>query len=361
MARTACILCTNEYIYLMKRNAFPITASPSDQPFTTDVFQDQIFYKCSRCASIQLVSLIDPDILYKSAHNNTTSTPTWSAHHTQFSEFIGTPGPVLEIGGQGLLYTLLTKRGWSGHPYACLDICEPTHPVTGIDYKIGNCEEFDFTGHKTLVLSHVFEHLFRPRTFVENIHRTGVESVYISIPNMEGLVDVCPLNILHNEHTYYIDRTLMEWLFHQYGYVLSNYYEFRTHSLFFHFTKSATPLPPTPIPDRSSITDRLYESIVRYSDRIRQTPILPGSFIIPAGLIGQLIVYLNKPEEVTGFLDNDTSKQNIRVYGTPWLVYGFDELLKRSSATIYIMAGPYQKELLQQIESYKKDFKVIVL
>jgi len=67
------------------------------------------------------------------------------------------------------------------------------------------------------------------------------------------------------------------------------------------------------------------------------TPISPSSFIIPAGLIGQLIVYLNKPEGLAGFLDNDTS------------------------ATIYIMAGPYQKELLQQIVSYKKDFKVIVL
>jgi len=178
---------------------------------------------------------------------------------------------------------------------------------------------------------------------------------------MEGLIDICPLNILHNEHTFYIDRTLMEWLFHQYGYVPSKYCEFRSHSLFFHFTKSVLPLLPTPIPDRSCITDRLYTSIVQYSERIRQIPIEPGSFLVPAGLIGQLIVYLNRPEELIGFLDNDTSKQNVRVYGTPWLVYGFDELLKRDQATIYCMAGPYQTELLQQIKSYQKDFKVILL
>ena len=54
-----------------------------------------------------------------------------------------------------------------------------------------------------------------------------------------------------------------------------------------------------------------------------------------------------------GFLDNDSSKINKRVYGCSFSVYSPTEILhyKDSPLTVVISAGPYSSEIRKQVSS----------
>jgi hypothetical protein len=358
MLRTHCVYCNNELEVLFIRKNYPITASPPalKQKIEDDIVSDQIFCKCPSCSCIQLGSLIDPVVLYENAHNNTYNTPMWKEHHIRFCEFIIKTNrrDIIEIGGNGLLYKLMNEVSFK---YSCLDICDPIEKLPNIEYHLGNCEEFNFTDDKTIVMSHVFEHLYNPRKFVENISISNIDSIYISIPNMPHLLETKNINILHNEHTYYIDKIYIEWLFSQYNYTLVDYYEFNNHSLFFNFKQ-------TDVVNKYDITNRpkLAENIntILNSQVLRDVQIKPGSFVIPAGLFGQMLYHITNMN-IAGFIDNDRMKQGFRVYGTPYVVFGFDEILRHDNITVYIFAGPYAKEIIKQLHGYSKHIEIIEL
>jgi len=209
-------------------------------------------------------------------------------------------------------------------------------------------------------MSHVFEHLYNPREFVENIHLSNVNSVYISIPNMIKSIVMCLSNILHNEHTFYIDKILIEWLFSQYGYFITDYYEFKNHSLFFRFQKTSG-IEPKKLQKRPEIVEKINNIFMTDCSRLRDIIIKPNSYLIPAGLYGQFLFYFSPKNNILGYIDNDDTKHNKRVYGTPYYVHPFNQLLKHESCTVYILAGPYKDEIVKQIKSYDKDIEIIEL
>lgn len=357
--RIKCVLCYEKLSFLFKRDKYPITVSPPIHEYESDIFLDQQFYSCENCSCVQLGTLIEPEILYNSAHNNTSTTPTWKEHHKDFSNFIDTENTLLEIGGSGILFRLLREK-YPSLQYSCLDICEPTDIISDIIYHKGNCESFSFS-NTTLVMSHVFEHLYNPRQFVENIHSRDVQIIYISIPNMMHLVRSGSSTILHNEHTFFIDKILTEWLFSQYGYTLVKYSEFINHSLFFKFQKNTKSQAPLSLVKRPEIVKDIYTLFVNDSLRFSNIQIQPYSFILPAGLFGQFVIHACSPKNIIGFIDNDSTKHNKRVYGTPYNVYPFEELKRYNMCTIYILAGPYKEELIHQIHQYNNTCKIIEL
>ena len=301
-------------------------------------------------------------MLYTGSHNNTSNTPTWKDHHRLFAKFITNEDNILEIGGSGVLYNLI-KINNPTIQYSCLDICDPSEKLLGITYLKGNCENFTFP-KSTIVMSHVFEHLYNPRKFIENIHNSGINSIYISIPNMASLLESNTPNVLHNEHTFYIDTQLIEWLFAQYNYRLVAYYEFKSHSLFFHFKKNIVQPIQLSIETRPEIKENISNIFMKDSLRFKNIKCNPKSFITPAGLYGQFLAYSLNPSNssnIIGFLDNDTTKHNKRVYGTPYYVYPFSEILNHDDITIYILAGPYKNELISQIQSYKTHVTIVEL
>lgn len=363
--RTECVFCKGKLLHFFTRDNFPITASPPEttQPSEKDIFGKQTFCICEVCSCVQLESLIDPEILYISSHNNTSHTPTWKEHHSMFKEFIGRPNDILfEIGGTGALYNLI-KVAYPTVQYEILDICDPYEPIDDVTYYKGNCEEFIFPKGRTLILSHVFEHLYNPRKFVESVSTSQIDTIYISIPNMLKFVELGTSNILHNEHTFYVDASYTQWLFAQYEYSLVKSYEFTTHSVFLQFMKRSNQHTQDISLHRTEISEKIYTLWTNDTHRLTNINIQPGSFICPGGLFGQLLVYYAKPTHIRGFLDNDTSKQNLRVYGTPYYVFPFSELSNYTTTpvTIYILAGPYSNEIKKQILSYNSEIAVIEL
>lgn len=109
---------------------------------------------------------------------------------------------------------------------------------------------------------------------------------------------------------------------------------------FFHFEKMKC--IPLSVEYRYFISETMLYSFNDCKSRFEKIQIYPNSFIVPAGLYRQFMCTICKPDKLLGFLDNDKTKQNHRVYGTNFLVYSFDKLKEiNHKVYIYLYAGPY--------------------
>ena len=356
MIRASCVICEHSVLRdIFTLHKYPITPSSSTQDVSTDEYEDCIFATCAVCGSVQLKTLVDPIKLYKDSHNSTENTPTWKEHHRLFAEFIrehSNTTALLEIGGNsGTLYAHLSN---TINDYTILDICDSDRRPSSITFIQGNCESFDLSGHADVVLSHVFEHLYSPRRFIENMSRGRVQSVYISIPNMEHLYASKNISVLHNEHTFFVGEHEIRYMFSLNGYVCSSIRPFKNHSTFYKFIldESSTPLTLYRDMDRS-ITISSY--MTKFENSLKDIIVDRPCFICPAGHYGQKIYYYLQKyrEQMMGFIDNDPSKQGKRVYGTPLHVFspGVLDAYTDKSICIVLFAGPYREELKAQLNT----------
>jgi hypothetical protein len=332
---------------------FPMTLSPTEQDATADEFVDLIFGACGTCGSEQLMSLVDPTILYAHAHNTTSHSRTWCDHHAALAEFIlsaelSTERKVVEIGGaSGDLARLLTTVLKN---YLIMDMSPSIHADQKFKVVQGNCETSDFEPGCALVLSHVFEHLYNPATFALNCAKQRVSDVFISIPNMTA----CETVPIHVEHTFFVDTSDTTRVFAAAGYALHATLEFRSHSCFYHFRTAATPPQGRDAhvtggvilaPGRSRNIVRMLEQRKCYFEDLR---ISDNSFVAPGGPYGQVLYYYTRCN-IQGFLDNDQYKQRKRVYGTPHTTLPISALQTAGAVDVYLYGGPYTSELQERV------------
>lgn len=352
MIRTECAICEDHNLVdILTLYKYPITPS-SNNGDSLDEYNDCVFSNCSSCGTVQLKNLIDPIKLYENSHNSTENTPTWREHHSLFASFIldnTDTKEILEIGGNsGTLYRVFANKMTK---YSILDICDTSRPSEVI-FLQGNCEVFDFTGHMYVVLSHTFEHLYYPRKFLHNLSKSRVNSVYISIPNMDNLYKSKNISIIHNEHTFFIGDDEIKYLFSQYGYVCARSKVFKNHSLFYHFVYNESNMQ-LEVPRNLTRAENIKTYISDFELSIKKINITMPCFICPAGHYGQKIYYYLEKyhNHILGFIDNDISKQGLRVYGTPKTVYSPNILIeyKDNIISVILYAGPYTKELQSQL------------
>jgi len=364
MFRTHCVLCKEAHLSpLFTLKDYPITPSSSTTGPETDETQDCVFASCSACGAIQLQSLIDPVKLYEHSHNSTENTPTWKEHHRLFADFVASNSSqrLLEIGGNsGTLYRLLSDRI---PEYTILDICDSKKRPQTVQFLQGNCETFDLSGHSHIAMSHTFEHLYFPRSFVENLAKARVESICISIPNMEHLLESKNISVLHNEHTYFVAEKELTYLFSLVGYSCKRSTPFKKHSTFYEFVPSGAQAGPiSPQPEQAL---KLKNILASFETSVRAITIDKPCFICPGGHYGQKIAYYLQPfrHHILGFLDNDPSKQGLRVYGTDVKVYSPEILRDFQTSGVYVIlyAGPYTEELKAQLNLIHSDIQYIVL
>jgi hypothetical protein len=353
--RTACVMCDGNLETLYTLPAMPVTCTPTTKPYDTDVCRDMVVGVCRDCGCVQLKTLVDPEILYSESHNETAETPTWRDHHRAFAEFVQAHElqSMTEIGGSsGSLYRHLPKT----LQYTCLDLCKPSDAIPSIQ---ANCETYDFSGTDCICMSHVFEHLYRPRQFVEHI-ASSVKKVLLSIPNMTHLLSIRSSSIVFNEHTYFLDIHSVQVLFARYGYRLRSSVGFRTHSTFLYFEKTTDTLEPLQ-PPNLQIAETMKDIYVNMVDRCSRYSIADGAWFVPAGHMGQMLYTLTRPSSLRGFLDNDRSKQGKRVYGTPYSVAPMDAIRDHERPVVYMYAGVYADEITAQLRLLNKSVRIHTL
>jgi hypothetical protein len=351
MLRNNCIFCdSNNLKYIYTQRNTPIAFYGVD--ISGDyIFQDNIWLGCINCGIIQLQNLIDPDILYSISHNNTYNTPTWNSHHLLFEEFINKNrkyNSVLEIGG-GNGY-LASKLYHSSLEYSVLDLFEPTNKIEGIQYKVENCETFNYNNYTSVILSHVFEHLYKPLDFIKRVSLSQVKELFISVPNLKSALDCNSISFIHNEHTFYFEETDLVNIFNKYKYRLQDKLYFNSHSIFFYFVFDETLIN---IETNALINNRSEQFIQYFINRENKLSTIKTnnpSFIIPSGHFGSVIYsYLKDKTNIIGFLDNDTSKQCKYLYGTDILIYPINHISNYESIDIILHAGLYSNELRTQL------------
>lgn len=313
MSRIKCCLCDGILIECHKIYNFTNCLVPSDKCQQENELTDLIFGMCDVCGSVQLMTLIDPVKMYAENHNNTFFSNTWITHHQLFHEFITSEikiSNVIEVGGCSLqLYKLFDKD----INYKILDFSTPNNP--NVEFIQGNCETYDFDKDTPVILSHVFEHLYNPRVFVENCKSNDI---FISVPQMEDskVIEV------HIEHTFYMEPCDLIRLFalNGYNYKMKSYLN---HSYFFHFFKSDS-TPEIPIIDKNR-GQKVLESIKTREEIYSKINITENSYICPAGVYGYTLYhFLGKPK-IKGFMDNDPNKIDKRMIGTNVKIFKFSQ------------------------------------
>jgi len=348
---------------LYKLDTFPYTFLPSSDDISGDTFITLNTFSCDRCGCVQLKDLVDPALLYGIPHNTTQETPMWKEHHIQFAEFVSNSmvhTSILEIGGySGVLSNLmLTKR--PNISYTIMDLCDENPNIENIQFIHGNCETATIQGQATVVLSHVFEHLYNPNQFIRNMRDNNITNIIISIPNMAALINKKIMPIIHQEHTFFCGEEDVLYIFSKMGYSCKSTYYYKDHSIFFNFIY--TEMAPLTVPStrqRSVDLNQIYE----YNKTHISNIVVDGPFfIVPAGLYGQLIYYFLKDtykDHMIGFLDNDPCKIGKRLYGTTKPIFKMATVAEYPAITVIIFNAPYTEEIIRQLDSYNTNINYI--
>lgn len=361
LTRSTCVVCDNsEFTPIGSFPQFPIMAISNDS--VANQYYDYCPISCNKCKCIQLKNLVDPAILYSKIYTNATYSPTWLDHNTAFSKFIFAntiETSFLEVGANaGALYTLMSRA--KKITFTTLDMYKHANLPPKIAFIEGNCETFDFTGYKAIILSHVFEHLYSPLKFIANIQKAGVANVFISIPDFDALLTQSSLVTLYSQHTFYSGFDYIIYMFSQHTYRCETHlmYNGDMKSVMFKFvldpTIVATSIPSTDI--------QLYRSIyVEKVNRIRAMDVPSNSYIMPSGIYGQIYYYLIKNKDhIKGFLDNNANRHNHLLYGTDKRVY-IPSAIDYTSATIIVCDCPYKDEIVSGLKALFDGVKLMYL
>jgi hypothetical protein len=207
-------------------------------------------------------------------------------------------------------------------------------------------------------MSHVFEHLYNPRLFLQKISDANIKEVFISIPDMNGLLDIKDINNLNIYHTFFIDTKFIIFLFEEYNYLLVDTYNFENNSLFYYFVKQdnitnlTNPIKNIVNNELIDIHKDFYKEI---KNQINELNINKPFFICPSGHYGRFVYYYlqkNAQNNVIGFLDSDPMKIDKRLCGTPYLSYKKEEIKKYINPIVLIVSKKHIEELKNELLLY---------
>lgn len=371
MERESCVVCNTKSSFssIYTQEIFPVCISSSKMPPDTDIFSRIDYVGCRQCGCVQLKSLVNPLLLYSVTHNNTYDTPTWKQHHELFSEFIlrnTVERDFLEIGGaSGYLAELLSSKTKIGL-YTVIDLANPPSSSKNLEYIQANCEDFSFKNipkERPIILSHVFEHLYQPRKFLERLNEANMKTVFLSVPNMEICLQKKFLSFLHVEHTYYCDKQHILCMMEESGYTCTAIEYFKEHSLFFKFERSDKREKLTSYPDASALLEKFQAYYKERDELYKSIELTMPTYIVPGGHYGQLIYHYlrNQKNKILGFLDNDRSKIGQRMYGTDKYVYSMKEIASTRGTRVGVLinAGPYLQEIKTQLLELNPDIDFV--
>lgn len=377
MIRNKCILCDNTIF----TNVFDLI-STINMTTTTRYNESELFnlkfIGCKNCGCTQLEKLYDPNEIYEEPLQCIDG-PLLTKHHDLFAQFVfdrvNNYEELFEIGGSyGKIATRIINKYKEIQKLVNYKILEFNidnyPPVESIEYISGNCETFDYSNAKIIIMSHVFEHLYEPKKFIEKINNENVEEVFISIPDMENLMSNGDVNNLNIFHTFYLDTPYLEYLFSLFDYKLESLFNYSNSSTFYHFKKQkndSNDIKKDIIqinmrrPELIETISLFYENI---KSKIRKINVSNNFFICPAGFYGRFIYnYLNEEtkKNVSGFLDSDKFKINRRLSGTPFLVYDKNYISKFENISILICSEKHKNELTNELLTYNKNIEFIYL
>jgi 2-polyprenyl-3-methyl-5-hydroxy-6-metoxy-1,4-benzoquinol methylase len=364
MQREECVICSEKKFTDVFEiiNTINYISNISD---ANNEIKNLNFIGCLNCGCVQLKNLFDPNEIYDQK-SHFTSSNIWIKHNIEFSNFINNCDEIENIievgGGSGKLAQKIIEEN-NNVKYNILEITPiDKNDNKQINYLFGNCETFDFNSINidTLIMSHVFEHLYEPKQFIKNIINTKINNIFISNPDMENLIKMGDINCLNIQHTYYIDTNYMCALFEEFGFNLIKKYNYENNSVFYHFQKNRELINFSIKKYKNlQLLDILKKFYFNLKEKINNIIINEQFYICPSGFYG-IILYNYLPEitksNIIGFLDSDTFKIGNRLSGTTCYIY--DKLIIKDikeDIKILLIADKYKDEIIYELKKYKNN------
>jgi 2-polyprenyl-3-methyl-5-hydroxy-6-metoxy-1,4-benzoquinol methylase len=338
---------------------------------SSDKFFDQRWVECVDCGCLQLLNLLPLSLIYPSNHHTEVVGQVWKDHHDAFANFIAksTPKRILEIGAaHGYLANELIKK------IITLEytIIEPDSNLVSSYIKVikGYIEDnfIELSNKDCIIHSHVLEHVYRPVEFIDQIsnHISIGTDMYVSFPNMEGLIKVGGLNSLNFEHTYLLDPEQAELIFKNAGFQILSKEMYFSHSYFYHLKKKINrSIKLTEFPNISSRSREFINMVNSLSDFVSTTNKFIDShkglvYLFGAHVFSQSLISLGlNSDKITGILDNSKEKQNKRLYGTSFQVFNPLVISESKDVIVVLNASHYQSEIRDQLISINKNVIII--
>ena len=342
--------------------AFPVFMGCVTHPRSEDILAELTWQISRTTGVLQLKELVPLDILYQEQHDAGVTGDLWRLHHKAFADFLGKQQPtgVLEIGGaHGILameYMRLGRIPWT--------VLEPNPaPVTGCTARFIKGffnESFAYPDpFDTVVHSHVFEHIYEPDAFIEQLARLMSigKTMVFSIPNMQIMLERRYTNCINFEHTVFLTEPYVEYLLARHGFRISATEYFREdHSIFYAAIREQDVIPVELSDQLYERNKRLYLDYVEYHAQLieqlnaRLREISTSVYLFGAHVFAQYLIQMGlNTNSILGLLDNAPAKQGKRLYGTDLFVSSPAVLRGLHRPVVILRAGVYNDEIKQDI------------
>ena len=327
-----------------------------------NIVQDMNFMKCSECGEIQIEELINLSELYYENHNIGIIGETWENHYNEFSKFISEKiinKTILEISDPSAKIAKKSKN--FNHWY----IVEPNPDFTGNDNITFIKDFFDNTFDKInnvdiIIHSHLLEHIHKPNDFLKKCYELLKDdgSMFVSIPNMKFLLmnGFSPNNILHFEHTFYLDTEVLSILLNKNGFKIINETEFNNHSIFYEIKKDKK----ENIKFESTISDIFTENLTKNLNKIQKIndviiDLLKNDdynvHIFGSHVMTQFYLYNGLNVSINYVIDNSQNKIGYKLYGTNLMVSSPEIIKEGKHIVICSHTGVYYNEIIKQLKN----------
>ena len=359
--REQCIFCNSnidktyfeedKYLYISSNICNDITNTKIKIPYN--------ILLCMSCGCYQNKYLGNLDMVYNDNHNNVVISDIWIKHYDEFYNFIMNnniiheTNSILEIGA-GNNYIV---NSFLNNNYKNYTILEPviTNKLDNVKYVSGWLENNDIVNEKyeLTILSHVFEHLYRPN----ELFKVNTKYIAISIPNIPKYIEQFILNFLNIEHTFHFEENHITTFFnnHKYQLVDKNYYS--DHSIFMLFEMDELLLPISYndkiIPSIHSKFDtyfnKIYTLIHNINNYVNSTK--KKFAIFPANMYIQYLISMGLDvKNISYFYDNNKNKLDKYLYGTDILCKNLDYFVSKNEYEIILLGFLYNDEIKTILE-----------
>ena len=302
--------------------------------------------------------------MYAKPHNAALG-KTWRDHHNAFVDFTDEQcyGNILELGGGNL--SLANKIAVSDrvrqYEVADSNIFKSTVAVEKIifneklfDLSLIEDKKYDFVIH-----SHVLEHLYEPLDSLKKIRRILKSNgkMIFSVPMINNMLKKGHTNALNFEHTYYLNKEIVEYMLHASGFVIEKSLLYSSPALedwclfaicSIQETNTRLDISNMPEKDFQKFIDLNKHAVMSLNEQLKNHR-ESEKFIFGGHIFTQFLLNFGLENDFICVLDNDKEKHNEFLYGTDLIVRSPKILSEYSNPVVVLRAGPYNGEIKQDI------------
>jgi hypothetical protein len=366
ITRTHCIVCntplntqvfdTSNEIYVAHYAIEQKSSDTESVPYTICV--------CETCNTPQLKYLGSPNEIYKLNHADSTGTLMNALHQNtnkQLTSIKDNIKGIVEIGSAfGVLADIILKD--FDTPYTIIEPCYKGSigNKTIIPSFFESVDPVSITAN-TLIISHVFEHFYKPAEILNKINQLpNLEYFILVFPDLEYYINNNILHVLNTEHTFYVDNDFLKKWVESIGFNCISESSFQNHSITFIFKKTNTVRTQFSEKNKNYDLDTYFADINQtvqiFNTTIEANP-TSEIYLWPASIhtltllnIGQL-----NTTTITALADNSSTKINKYMYGYNLPIVSFEDLILQdtSNRILLLHGGVFNTEIKRKLEGLK--------